>query len=88
MGVPVITLKGDKFVSRCGYSINKNACLNEFIADTKEEYISIALNSITSGGIETLKKLRKDLRSKIIKSPLFNIDEYTDEFVEQLRKIS
>ena len=88
MGVPVITLKGDKFVSRCGYSINKNACLNEFTANTKEEYISIALNSIKSGGIETLKKLRKDLRSKIIKSPLFNIDDYANEFVEQLKKIN
>ena len=88
MGVPVITLKGSKFVSRCGYSINKNACLNEFTANTKEEYISIALNSIKSGGIETLKKLRKDLRSKIIKSPLFNIDDYADEFVDQLEKIN
>ena len=88
MGVPVITLKGDKFVSRCGYSINKNACLNEFIANTKEEYISIALNSISSIGIENLKKLRKDLRSKIIKSPLFNIDDYTDDFVKQLKKIN
>ena len=88
MGVPVITLKGDKFVSRCGYSINKNARLNEFIANTKEEYISIALNSSASTGIENLKKLRKDLRSKIIKSPLFNIDDYTDEFVKQLKKIN
>ncbi len=88
MGVPVITLKGDKFVSRCGYSINKNACLNEFTANTKEEYISIALNSIKSDGIETLKELRKDLRSKIIKSPLFNIDDYANEFVEQLKKIN
>ena len=88
MGVPVITLKGDKFVSRCGYSINKNACLNEFTANTKEEYISIALNSVKSGGIENLKKLRKDLRSKIIKSPLFNIDDYTDAFVKQLKKIN
>ncbi len=88
MGVPVITLKGDKFLSRCGYSINKNACLNEFIANTKEEYISIALNSISSIGIENLKKLRKNLRSKIIKSPLFNIDDYTDDFVKQLKKIN
>ena len=39
--------------------------MNEFIANTKEEYISIALNSISSIGIKNLKKLRKDLRSKM-----------------------
>ena len=44
-GVPVIILKGDRFISRCGYSINKNAGLKDFTADTKEDYISIALDS-------------------------------------------
>ena len=38
MGVPVITLKGKRFISRCGYSINKNANLNEFITQNKNEY--------------------------------------------------
>ena len=32
MGVPVLTIFGDIFNSRCGYSINKNLGLDEFIA--------------------------------------------------------
>ena len=87
MGVPVITLKGDKFISRCGYSINKNAGLNDFIADTKDDYISIALNSVTYNGIEKLKSYRKNLRSKIISSPLFDVQNFSDNFADKLYTI-
>ena len=87
MGVPVITLKGDKFISRCGYSINKNAGLNDFIADTKDDYISIALNSVTHNGIEKLKSYRKNLRSKIISSPLFDVQNFSDNFADKLYTI-
>ena len=39
MGVPVLTLKGSNFNSRCGESININLGLNSFIAEDKEDYI-------------------------------------------------
>ena len=87
MGVPVITLKGDRFISRCGYSINKNAGLKNFTAETKEDYISIALNSCTEYGVDELKNYRKNLRSKIINSPLFDVQSFSDNFVDKLNKI-
>jgi len=38
MCVPILTLKGDKFVSLCGTSINKNLKLDNWIAKNNKEY--------------------------------------------------
>ena len=40
MGVPVLTLEGNNFVSRCGESINLNLNMPEFIAKNKNDYIN------------------------------------------------
>ena len=40
MGVPVLTMKGNNFTSRCGESINNNLNLKEFIADDENDYES------------------------------------------------
>ena len=42
MGVPVLTMKGYNFNSRCGESINKNLNLMSMIADDENDYISKA----------------------------------------------
>ena len=39
MGVPVLTMKGFNFNSRCGESIMTNLKLNELIASTEDDYI-------------------------------------------------
>ena len=44
MGVPVLTMHGFNFNSRCGASINKNIGMKDLIANNYEEYISIAKN--------------------------------------------
>ena len=38
MGVPVLTMRGFNFNSRCGESININLGLNKFIAKNNEDY--------------------------------------------------
>ena len=43
MGTPVLTMKGFNFNSRCGESINKNLCLENFIANNEDDYIKKAL---------------------------------------------
>ena len=43
MGVPVLTMKGFNFNSRCGESINRNLKLEDFIAEDGEDYIKKAL---------------------------------------------
>ena len=43
MGVPMLTLKGKKFISNCGVSINNNLNMNDWIAYSAEEYINKAI---------------------------------------------
>ena len=88
MGVPVITLKGKRFISRCGYSINKNANLNEFITQNKNEYISSALKYMLDTNIKKLTLLRKNLRSKLLKTTLFDTIKFTDNFIDQINNVS
>jgi len=86
MGVPVITLKGDRFVSRCGFSINKNAKLDDYVVNNKNDYISKALEFKTVEGIKKLQTFRKNLRKRLIKSPLFDVNEFSDSFIEKIKK--
>ena len=87
MGVPVITLKGDRFVSRCGYSINENAGLKNFIAENKNEYLSIALQYMSQTNIKKLIDLRKKLRTQLLKSSLFDINSFAENFITELNKV-
>ena len=85
MGVPVIVIKGNTFSSRCGYSINKNLNLNEFISSSKEDYVQKAIT--LSKDIDNLKNIRENLRYKALKSPLFNNKNFAIEFTDQMKKI-
>jgi protein O-GlcNAc transferase len=83
MGVPVLTLKGDSSISRFGVTINQNLALEELIAVNKEEYIQKAVNF--SQNKSFLNKISgNNLRNKILKSCLFNTDEFTEEFEKVL----
>ncbi len=86
MGVPVITLKGDRFISRCGYSINKNAGLLDFIAINKYDYVHKAISFQDDQEIKKLSDLRKSLRLKVMSSPLFDINDYSNQFIKHLTK--
>ena len=57
MGVPVLTLKGFNFNSRCGESINKNLKLENFIAESYDDYYLKALDLYKN--IDYLKSLKK-----------------------------
>ena len=43
MGVPVLTLKGDRYISHFGESINSNLNMKSWIADNKEDYLNKAI---------------------------------------------
>ena len=59
MNVPVITMKGYNFNSRCGESINKNAGIENLIAFNEENYIQKACQ--LSQNVEELIKIRKNI---------------------------
>ena len=44
MGVPVLTMAGYNFNSRCGESINKNLNMEQLIAKDEDDYVSKAVS--------------------------------------------
>ena len=85
MGVPVITMKGYNFNSRCGESINKNIQMKNLIAQNEEEYISIATN--LSRNKNQLIEVRKKLFENALSSPLFNKKEFNKNFFDLIDKV-
>ena len=85
MGVPVLTMKGFNFNSRCGESINKNLSMEEFIAKNKSDYFAKAIE------LQEEKKILKfsglPLREKALKSPLFDMENFTKDFTEALKEV-
>lgn len=85
MCVPLLTLVGDRFISRCGESVNNNLGMTEWIATNEEEYINKAIRF--SGDIKELQLIRNELRANSRKSNLFNIDLFSNNFKDALYKI-
>ena len=85
MGVPVLTIKGFNFNSRCGESINKNLKLENFIAEDYSDYYLKALNFYKNKNY--LSNLRKSLRDRVISSPLFNNKDFALIFSEKMKEI-
>jgi predicted O-linked N-acetylglucosamine transferase (SPINDLY family) len=78
MGVPVLTLKGDRFVSRVGESIANNVGIPHFVAQNKEECIKKAKD--LSSNIDELAGLRAELRNMSLKSTLFDGTRFAKDF--------
>jgi protein O-GlcNAc transferase len=68
MGLPVVTLQGERFISRMGESICNHAGLDNLCAATPEDYIKVCAS--LAQNLEHLKELRLSLRDQVIKSPL------------------
>lgn len=75
MGVPVITLAGETFVSRRGVSNLTNVGLREFIANSPEQYVDLAAHLAEDRSY--LAKLRSELRWRMRCSPLTNARQFT-----------
>ena len=85
MGVPVVTMKGYNFNSRCGESINRNIKMEELIASDEDDYIKKAVNLATNKNY--LVSIRKKIYNEAITSPLFNVDKFSRDFFNLLKKL-
>ncbi len=74
MGVPVITLAGRTAVGRMGVSIASNLGLREFVAESPDRYVDIALT--LARDLERLAVLRAELRSRMEQSPLMDAPRF------------
>lgn len=75
MGVPVITLAGETHRSRVGVSLLNQVGLQHLIAKNEDEYVAIACSLASDLG--GLADLRKNLRSRMEKSPLMDEAGFT-----------
>jgi len=85
MGVPVLTMKGYNFNSRCGESINKNIKMEYMIADDKQDYIDKAVELYENP--ENLIKIREKIFHNAVSSSLFNTNNFSDNFFKSLKQI-
>jgi predicted O-linked N-acetylglucosamine transferase (SPINDLY family) len=77
MGVPVITLAGQRADARVGLSLLSQLRLDEMIAGSPEDYIAIAAG--LAADREKLRHLRSDLRGRLQNAPLGRVAEFTEK---------
>lgn len=85
MNVPVIVLKGNNFISRCGASIIKNSKQDYLIANSKKEYFSKAI--FLARNLDKLNSIRKSLYDNILSTDLFNTKKFSRDFNNTLLKL-
>ena len=85
MGVPVVTLAGDRMASRGGRSIMATLGRPEWVAESPEQYIAIAQNLAANPA--QLATIRSGLRDEIKNSPLMDNAGFTQDVEKQYRAI-
>lgn len=86
MGVPVVSLYGDRHGTRFGLSILANVGLGELAVDTYEDYIKRA--TALAGDWALLRILRKNLRGMMRHSRLMDSTSYVHEVEAVFIKIA
>jgi predicted O-linked N-acetylglucosamine transferase (SPINDLY family) len=82
MGVPVLTLAGETFVSRQGLGLLMNAGLPDWVATSPEEYVARAIAHTSD--LHRLASLRQGLRSQVLSSPIFDTARFAEHFATAL----
>jgi len=85
MGVPLISLAGDAFVSRRGVSHLVNVGLDDLVAQTREQYVDKAV--ALANNLPALADLRAGLRQQTAKSPLTDGVRYARNLEAAFRQI-
>lgn len=82
MGVPVLTLEGDRFLSRLGQSIARNAVQDSWIARDPGDYVERAV--ALAADIQGLAATRATLRDRLLRTPLFDAQRFAGHFGDAL----
>ncbi|MEO8883448.1 MAG: tetratricopeptide repeat protein [Devosia sp.] len=83
MGVPVLTLSGDRFIARVGESLLNSAGLLEWVAADEDEYVAKAV--AMASDLPRLAALRAALRPQMAASPLCDAPRFARNFETALR---
>ncbi|HTN95135.1 MAG TPA: tetratricopeptide repeat protein [Gallionella sp.] len=82
MGVPVLNMLGDRFITCTAGSIARNAGLPDWIAADQDNYVAKAV-AFTSD-LERLATMRAGLRQQVLASPLFDAPRFARNFEDAL----
>ncbi len=85
MGVPVLTLIGERHNSRFGYSLLHNMGLDELCASSEEEYIQKAID--LANDWDKIRDYHLTLRRRMRQSPIMNDTIYMAEVETAYEKI-
>lgn len=85
MGVPVLTLVGNRFLSRFGESILRSANLADWVAVDEADYVKKAVNAKQE--IAAIASSRIKFRADIVKSDLCKSGEFADNFAKTLKEM-
>ena len=85
MGIPVLTLAGEQFLARQGVGLLMNAGLPEWVADSPDHYLTLAIKHASE--LSDLALLRAELRSRILASPIFDAPRFAAHFETTLRDL-
>lgn len=68
MGVPTLTIAGDRLLARQGASLLAGLGLDEWVANDVDDYVNRAVR--LAGDLKGLSQLRRELRHRLLTSPL------------------
>lgn len=85
MGVPMITLNGDRIISRQGESILRNINLPDWIAEDEDDYVELAVRKAED--LAGLAKLRSQLRQRLEFSPLCDAKLFAQHLEEAFKQM-
>lgn len=83
MGVPFVSLVGDRFVSRVGASLLRTIGLPDLVASDVAGYVAIAAQ--LANDLDRLESLRATLRPRLLASPLGDAPRFVGNFEAALR---
>ena len=85
MGVPVITLSGDRHAGRVGASILNRVGLGDLVAETREAYVETAV--ALANDLNRLSTLRNGLRDRVRQLPLCDADAFARDVEAAYREM-
>lgn len=83
MGVPVISLVGDRHAARVGLSLSSAVGLSELAVDSPESFVAAARRLASSEDL--LMRWRQELRERLLSGPLGDFAKYANRVGEALR---
>jgi predicted O-linked N-acetylglucosamine transferase (SPINDLY family) len=85
MGVPVLTKKGDYFISKSTESINKNIGLNDWIANDEGDYIDKAVNF--SNNLNLLQSVKTYILENRETFAIFDSKDFAKQMFSAFKKL-